>query len=83
MSGVNSSTSIAAPKSLKKLATPSVPRRDPYQGAASDAVSELQSTSSETAAMQLHHWFHFRDGKIDYYRGTEDTAITAATLGAS
>ena len=39
--------------------------------------------TGKTAVMQLHHWFHFRDGKIDYYRGTEDTAITAATLGAS
>jgi ketosteroid isomerase-like protein len=37
----------------------------------------------KTAAMQLHHWFHFRDGRIDYYRGTEDTAITVATLAAS
>jgi ketosteroid isomerase-like protein len=39
--------------------------------------------TGKVAEMQLHHWFHFRDGKIDYYRGTEDTAITAATLGAS
>ena len=30
--------------------------------------------------MHLHHYFRFRDGKICYYRGTEDTAITAATL---
>lgn len=27
-------------------------------------------------AMDLHHWFTFRDGKIAYYRGTEDTAQT-------
>jgi ketosteroid isomerase-like protein len=39
--------------------------------------------TGKVAAMQLHHWFHFREGKIDYYRGTEDTAITAASLGAS
>jgi len=38
--------------------------------------------TGKVAAMQLHHWFHFRDGKIDYYRGTEDTAITAASLDA-
>jgi ketosteroid isomerase-like protein len=38
--------------------------------------------TGKVATMQLHHWFHFREGKIDYYRGTEDTAITAATLGA-
>jgi ketosteroid isomerase-like protein len=31
-------------------------------------------------AMDLHHRFTFRDGKIAYYRGTEDTAQTAAAL---
>ena len=30
--------------------------------------------------MDLHHFFTFRDGKIAYYRGTEDTAQTAAAL---
>ena len=30
--------------------------------------------------MNLHHFFSFRDGKIAYYRGTEDTAQTAAVL---
>jgi ketosteroid isomerase-like protein len=30
--------------------------------------------------MHLHHYFRFRDGKIAYYRGTEDTAQTEATL---
>jgi ketosteroid isomerase-like protein len=30
--------------------------------------------------MNLHHYFTFRDGKIAYYRGTEDTAQTQATL---
>jgi ketosteroid isomerase-like protein len=28
----------------------------------------------------LHHFFRFRDGKIAYYRGTEDIALTEATL---
>ena len=28
----------------------------------------------------LHHYFKFRDGKIAYYRGTEDTAQTEAVL---
>lgn len=48
-------------------------------------VVRLRSRSRETgkvAEMQLHHWFRFRDGKIAYYRGTEDTAITAATLAS-
>jgi ketosteroid isomerase-like protein len=30
--------------------------------------------------MDLHHYFKFRDGKIAYYRGTEDTAQTEAVL---
>ena len=28
----------------------------------------------------LHHWWRFRDGKVYYYRGTEDTALTARLL---
>ena len=31
-------------------------------------------------SMNLHHWFQFRDGKICFYRGTEDTAQTAEAL---
>jgi ketosteroid isomerase-like protein len=30
--------------------------------------------------MNLHHYFKFRDGKIAYYRGTEDTAQTESVL---
>jgi ketosteroid isomerase-like protein len=30
----------------------------------------------------LHHYFRFSDGKIVYYRGTEDTAQTIAALEA-
>lgn len=26
-----------------------------------------------STVMQLHHWWRFRDGKIYYYRGSEDT----------
>jgi ketosteroid isomerase-like protein len=36
--------------------------------------------TGKNAAMDLHHFFRFRDGKIAYYRGTEDTALTEATL---
>ena len=36
--------------------------------------------TGKTAAMNLHHFFKFRDGKIAYYRGTEDTAQTEAVL---
>lgn len=32
------------------------------------------------AAMNLHHYWRFRDGKVEYYRGSEDTAQAAAML---
>ena len=37
-------------------------------------------STGRTAEMNLHHYFKFRDGKIAYYRGTEDTAQTEAML---
>ena len=37
-------------------------------------------STGKTAAMDLHHYFKFREGKIAYYRGTEDTAQTEAVL---
>jgi ketosteroid isomerase-like protein len=45
------------------------------------AIVRMTATSRATGrsvTMQLHHWFQFRDGKIAYYRGTEDTAAMAA-----
>jgi ketosteroid isomerase-like protein len=36
--------------------------------------------TGKTERMDLHHYFKFRDGKIAYYRGTEDTAQTEAVL---
>ena len=36
--------------------------------------------TGNTAAMDLHHYFRFRNGKIVYYRGTEDTLQTFRTL---
>ena len=38
--------------------------------------------TGKAAEMSLHHFFTFRDGKIAYYRGTEDTAQTEAVLRA-
>jgi ketosteroid isomerase-like protein len=38
--------------------------------------------TGKSVAMDLHHYFKFRDGKIAYYRGTEDTAQTEAALQA-
>ena len=37
-------------------------------------------STGKTAAMDLHHYFKFRESKIAYYRGTEDTAQTEAVL---
>jgi len=36
--------------------------------------------TGKTTAMDLHHWFRFRDDKVYYYRGTEDTAQSEASL---
>ena len=36
--------------------------------------------TGRTAAMDLHHYFKFRDGKIAYYRGAEDTLLTFRTV---
>jgi len=38
--------------------------------------------TGKAEAMNLHHFFTFRDGKIAYYRGTEDTEQTVAVLRA-
>ena len=61
----------------------------PLAFAASDAdvhaVVRIRATSRATGkplAMNLHHFFTLRDGKIAYYRGTEDTAQTEAALRA-
>ena len=37
-------------------------------------------STGKTASMDLHHYFKFRESKIAYYRGTEDTAQTEAVL---
>jgi ketosteroid isomerase-like protein len=47
------------------------------------AVGRCRTRSRHTGkstAMDLHHFFRFSDGKIAYYRGTEDTAQTEAAL---
>jgi hypothetical protein len=41
-------------------------------------------TSLETGrsgSMNIHHWWRFREGKVCFYRGSEDTAMTAHLLG--
>jgi len=47
------------------------------------AIVLCRATSRETGrslSMNLHHYFRFRDGKITFYRGTEDTPQTEAAL---
>jgi len=39
-------------------------------------------STGRSGAMTLHHWWRLRDGKVCHYRGTEDTALTAALLAA-
>lgn len=44
-------------------------------------VATARSTGRRVS-MTLHHYFRFQGNKIEYYRGTEDTAQTAAALEA-
>ena len=36
--------------------------------------------TGKSATMDIHHWWRFRDGKVCFYRGTEDTVQTQALL---
>jgi ketosteroid isomerase-like protein len=42
--------------------------------------SATARTTGKTITMNLHHYFRFRDGKIAYYRGSEDSAQVAWAL---
>ena len=60
---------------------------NPYAFAANDnevhAIVHCRATSRATGKSIdhcLHHYFRFDDGKICFYRGTEDTAQTEAAL---
>jgi uncharacterized protein len=60
---------------------------DPYAFAANDnevhTVVHCRATSRATGKEidhDLHHYFRFENGKIAFYRGTEDTAQTIAAL---
>jgi len=39
--------------------------------------------NGNSGSMDLHHWWRLRDGKVCFYRGTENTALTAALLTGS
>lgn len=41
-------------------------------------LAATQRDSGRTISMNLHHFFRFRDGQIEYYRGSEDTAQMVA-----
>ncbi len=60
---------------------------NPYAFAANDnevhTVVHCRATSQATGKAidhDLHHFFRFDNGKIAFYRGTEDTAQTEAAL---
>jgi len=36
--------------------------------------------TGKSAVMHLHHWWRFDGDKVSFYRGTEDTALTACLL---
>jgi uncharacterized protein len=66
-----------------------VDRFEPFSLAANDsdvhAIVRFRATRRATgasASMNLHHFFQFRDGKICYYRGSEDTALVEALFQA-
>ena len=36
--------------------------------------------TGKLVSMNIHHWWRFTNGKISFYRGTEDTIATASAL---
>lgn len=36
--------------------------------------------TEKSGSMDLHHWWRFRDDKVSFVRGTEDTALTNELL---
>ncbi len=39
--------------------------------------------TGKTASMYMQHWFRFADGRIVFFRGSEDTAQSAAAFGVA
>jgi ketosteroid isomerase-like protein len=44
--------------------------------------AERSRATGKSGDMDLHHWWRFRDGKIWFVRGTEDTLLTSQLLAA-
>ena len=40
------------------------------------------TATGKDVATNIHHYWRFRDGKVAYYRGSEDSALIAAALTA-
>ena len=38
------------------------------------------TATGKDVAMNLHHYWRLRDGKVAYYRGSEDTALVSSAL---
>ena len=38
--------------------------------------------TGKSVTQNIHHWWKFRDGKVCFYRGSEDTAKTAEILSS-
>jgi uncharacterized protein len=39
-------------------------------------------TTGHSASMTMHHYWRLRDGQVTYFRGSEDTELTAQVFGA-
>ena len=44
-------------------------------------LKATRTANGRSADMNLHHWFQFRDGKICFYRGSEDTSQSEEMFG--
>ena len=39
-------------------------------------------TNGRQTSMTMHHYWRLRDGKVEYFRGSEDSALTAQAFAA-
>jgi ketosteroid isomerase-like protein len=47
-----------------------------------DFAFTVKATGKDASMVIYHYWRFDQEGKVDYYRGTEDTAATLAALEA-
>jgi ketosteroid isomerase-like protein len=79
----------ALPRFFEALGRVQVTRFEPLTFAANGAdvmcvirFGVRAPSTGRTAEMDIHHLWRFRDGKVAYYRGTEDTALTASLFAS-